>query len=132
MALYHFRELIYSPILFYFGDAVATAQIKFISVTHLKKIIDGGEPVKLVDVRGSEEYAKEHIKGAMSIPLDSLDKAKQLFKGDDAIIVYCDSYVCSASTSAAKALAKMGFTNVRDYKGGLLEWKMNGFPTESL
>lgn len=116
--------------LFYFGDAVATAQIKFISVSHLKKIIDGDEPVKLVGVRG--RHSKEHIKVAISIHMDSLDKAKQLFKNDEAIVVYCDSYVCSASTSAAKTLAKMGFTSVRDYKGGLLEWKMKGFPTESL
>lgn len=111
--------------------AMATEQIKFISMQHLKRILEGSEPFKLLDVRGREDYAKEHIKGSVSVPLDDLERAKQLFKLSDNIITYCDSYVCSASSSAAKMLSRMGFSNVRDYKGGLREWKMNGLPTES-
>jgi rhodanese-related sulfurtransferase len=132
VALYCFHEVIYSPLVLFFGDSVSTEQVRFVSATHLKKMIDSGEPVRLVDVRSREDYAKEHIKGAISMPLDSLDNAKERFRADDAIVVYCDSFVCSASTSAAKMLVKMGFKNVRDYKGGLREWKMSGFPTESL
>ena len=107
-----------------------TDQIKFISMAHLKRMMDGGERFQLLDVRDSDEYEKEHIKGARSLPLDRLDSAKQLFKPSDALIVYCDSFVCSASSSATKILIRMGFTNVRDYKGGLREWKTSGLPTE--
>jgi rhodanese-related sulfurtransferase len=110
---------------------MATEQIKFISLQHLKRITGGGEPLVLLDVRSKEDYTKEHIKGARSLPLDELDRAKQLFKPSDALIVYCDSFVCSASSSAAKILSRMGFANVRDFKGGLREWKMNDLPTES-
>lgn len=110
---------------------MATEQIKFISMQHLKRVMEGSEPYRLVDVRGKEDYDKEHIRGAMSLPLDDLDKAKSLFKPDELIIVYCDSFVCSASSSAAKMLAGMGFHNVRDYKGGVREWKMGGLPIES-
>lgn len=110
---------------------MATEQIKFISMQHLKRVMEGSEPYRLVDVRGKEDYDKEHIRGAMSLPLDDLGKAKSLFKPDELIIVYCDSFVCSASSSAAKMLAGMGFHNVRDYKGGVREWKMGGLPTES-
>ncbi len=110
---------------------MATEQIRFISLQHFKRMMEGGEPFTLLDVRSKEDYAKEHIKGARSLPLDELDKAKGLFKPADSIVVYCDSFVCSASSSAAKTLASMGFTNVRDYKGGLREWKTNGLPTES-
>lgn len=109
---------------------MATEQVRSISAQHLKRMLDGNERFRLLDVRAGEEYRKEHIKGAASLPLDSLEKAKQLFKAVDAIIVYCDSFVCSASTSAAKTLSKMGFTDVRDFKGGLREWKMSGFPVE--
>lgn len=110
---------------------MATEQIKFISMQHLRRILEGSAPFKLLDVRSREDYAKEHIKGALSLPLDELDKAKSLFKPADDLIVYCDSFVCSASSSAAKMLARMGFSNVRDYKGGLREWKTSGLPTES-
>jgi rhodanese-related sulfurtransferase len=109
---------------------MATEQIKFISLQHLKRLLEGSEPYKLVDVRGKEEYASEHIKGAMNIPLEELDRAKQLLKPAELVIVYCDSFVCSASSSAAKMLVKMGFANVRDYKGGIREWKMGGLPVE--
>jgi rhodanese-related sulfurtransferase len=110
---------------------MATEQIKYIAVQHLKRITEGGEPFILLDVRSREDYANEHIKGARSLPLDELDRAKQLFKPADNIIVYCDSFVCSASSSAAKMLSRMGFTNVRDFKGGLREWIANGLPSES-
>lgn len=110
---------------------MATEQIKFISMQHLRRILEGSAPFKLLDVRSREDYTKEHIKGALSLPLDELDKAKSLFKPADDLIVYCDSFVCSASSSAAKMLARMGFSNVRDYKGGLREWKTSGLPTES-
>ncbi len=110
---------------------MATEQIKFISLQHLKRIMEGGEPFILLDVRSKEDYAKEHIKGARSLPLDELDRARQLFKPSESLIVYCDSFVCSASSSAARLLSRMGFANVRDFKGGLREWKMNDLPTES-
>ena len=110
---------------------MATEQIRFISVQHLKRMMEGGEPYILLDVRSREDYAKEHIKGSKSLPLEELDKVKQLYKPSDNIIVYCDSYVCSASSSAARMLSRMGFTNVHDYKGGLHEWKTNNLPTES-
>jgi rhodanese-related sulfurtransferase len=54
-----------------------------------------------------------------------------VLKPDQDIIAYCDSFVCSASTSAAKLLSRAGFKKVRDYKGGLREWKQGGLPTES-
>ena len=110
---------------------MATEQIKFIGIQHLKRMTEEGEPFILLDVRSKEDYAKEHIKGARSLPLEELERVKQLFKPADNIIVYCDSFVCSASSSAAKMLSGMGFTNVRDFKGGLREWKMNDLPVES-
>ncbi len=111
-------------------DTMATEQIKFISLQHLKRMMEGGEPLVVLDVRGREDYAKGHIKGARSLPVEELDRARQLFKPSDNIVVYCDSFVCSASSSAAKMLTRMGFANVRDFKGGLREWKMSGLPTE--
>ncbi len=128
---YHIHAHIYSTGFFTYGVMMETGQIKFISMQHLNRMLEGGERLQLLDVRGAEDYEKEHIKGARSLPLGDLDAAKQLFKLSDVIVVYCDSFVCSASTSAAKILSKMGFTDVRDFKGGLREWKLNGLPTES-
>jgi rhodanese-related sulfurtransferase len=129
--LYRIHAHLYTSVIFTYGVMMETDQIKFISMQHLNRMLESGERFQLLDVRGAEDFEKEHIKGSRSLPLGDLDAAKQLFKLSDTIVVYCDSFVCSASTSAAKMLSKMGFANVRDYKGGLREWKMNGLPTES-
>jgi rhodanese-related sulfurtransferase len=107
-------------------------QVKSISKEHLKRMMDSGERFILIDVRSKEDYDKEHIKDAKSLPLDEVNaKAQQTLKPSDSIIVYCDSYVCSASASAWKILTRMGYTNVRDYRGGVMEWKAAGLPVES-
>ena len=109
-----------------------TEHVRAIGIDHLKRMMEGGEQFTLLDVRSRSDYDKEHIKGARSLPLDEIEnKAPAVLKPDEDIIVYCDSFVCSASTSAAKLLARAGFKKVRDYKGGLLEWKQAGLPTES-
>ncbi len=110
---------------------MSTEQIKFISLQHLKRMQETGEPFRLIDVRSREDYVKEHIGGAIHIPLEEIERARELLKPSDNIITYCESFVCSASSSAAVKLMRMGFGNVRDYKGGLREWKMNDLPTES-
>ncbi len=109
-----------------------TEHVKAIGIAHLKRMMDSGEPFTLLDVRSRSDYDKEHIKGARSLPLDEIeDRAQRTLRPDENIITYCDSFVCSASTSAAKLLAREGFAKVRDYKGGLREWKQAGLPTES-
>jgi rhodanese-related sulfurtransferase len=84
--------------------------------------------VVLVDVLSSESYAKGHIKGAISIPLNELEKKIGTLNKADKIIVYCASKKCQASVKAAKLLIKHGFKNVYDYKSGLKEWIESGLP----
>ena len=109
-----------------------TAHVRSISMDHLKRMMDNNEPFVLVDVRSRNDFDREHIKGARSLPLDEIEEsAKNMMRPGDAVIVYCDSFVCSASTSASKILTRVGYQNVRDYKGGLREWKQSGLPTES-
>jgi len=85
----------------------------------------------LLDVRDREDYEKEHIYGAVSVPVAELSKlVKKHFSRDQEIVVYCTSFECPASTRAAHILEKMGYKYVSDYKGGLLDWKVAGFLTE--
>ena len=112
--------------------SVYTEHVRAIGIDHLRRMTEGGEQFTLLDVRSRSDYDKEHIKGARPLPLDEIEnKAQAMLKPDEDIIVYCDSFVCSASTSAAKILTRMGYKNVRDYKGGVHEWKQAGLPTES-
>ena len=97
----------------------------------LMEMIKSGEKFKLVDVLPKESYEKEHLKGAISLPLAEIEKeAAQVFKKDDLIVTYCASFECQASTNAADKIFSLGYQNVFDYKGGLKDYKEAGLPME--
>lgn len=107
--------------------------VKTITRDELWKMISSKKDFKLVDVLSKEHFAQEHIKGAISIPLEELDnKASEFLKQDDLIVVYCASFQCQASTNAAEKLMKLGYKNVLDYKGGLKDYKEANLPLEGL
>ncbi|MFP4024049.1 MAG: rhodanese-like domain-containing protein [Thiohalospira sp.] len=104
--------------------------MKTIKRDELKEKLDNNE-VKLVEVLSEEDYNKEHIKGAINIPLERIGtEAKDKFDKDDQIVVYCSNFDCSASPAAAKKLDNLGFKNVFDYQGGKKDWKDAGLPME--
>ncbi len=105
--------------------------VKNISRNELVEIMNSGRKFKLVDVLPKESYAREHIKGALSIPLDQIEKeAVKILKKDDLIITYCASFECPASTKAAEKFIALGYQNVLDYKGGLKDYKQANLPME--
>src|SRR5258706_14044725 len=78
------------------------------------------EKTTLVDVRGSEDFAREHIHGAISIPLNELDKRRKELSKKNRIITYCSDITCGAAPKAALLLAKKGF-RVSHLYGGIAE-----------
>lgn len=104
--------------------------IKLIKRDEFIKLMDSNERFTLVDVLSKESYEKEHIRGAISLPLDEIEKRANDVLSDkkEKIVVYCASFDCPASTKAAEMLQKMGYTNVVDYKGGLKDYKESGRP----
>jgi len=98
--------------------------INTISRDELARLIQSGEKFRLVDVLPKESFEKEHIKGAISLPLTEIErKAGKLLKKNEHIVVYCASFQCSASTQAAEKLYGLGFQQVSDFKGGLEDFK---------
>lgn len=86
------------------------------------------DSVQLLDVRTPEEYAEGHIGGAININVKSDDfklKAQKKLSKDSTILVYCRSG--RRSLDAADILIKLGY-KVVNLKGGIIEWKDDGFP----
>ncbi len=105
--------------------------IKQITRDELLRMRKAGEKFTLVDVLEKDSYTKEHIPGAISIPLIDLElKAAKLLVKEDTIVVYCASFGCNASTMAAEKLQKLGYRKVMDYKGGLKDYKEGGLTLE--
>ncbi len=81
----------------------------------------GGQNVLLLDVRTAREYQEGHIEGAVNIPFDEiLRRYGEIDKGKR-IIVYC--HTGRRSALASQMLANLGYENVANLDGGLVEWQ---------
>jgi hypothetical protein len=67
-----------------------TPVVSSISVEELKDKLEDGSPIILVDVRNRDEFLTNHIKGAVSIPLDEIPDRYQEIPRDREVIVYAD------------------------------------------
>jgi len=86
----------------------------------LKKSLDSGSDVVLIDVREPYEFDFCHLQDARLVPLGQLvDRIGELDKDRD-IIVYCHTGVRSAR--AVEFLKMNGFKRVRNLKGGIRSW----------
>lgn len=105
--------------------------VKLISRDELIKMVSTGQKFKLVDVLDKEHYQEEHIRGAISLPLNEIEeRANKLLEEGEVIVVYCASFQCQASTKAAEKLSSLGYKHVLDYKGGLKDYKEANLPLE--
>lgn len=97
----------------------------------VKTLIDSRGAV-IIETLPEEEFAKGHLPGALSMPVDKIgDLApKKLKDKDQQIITYCASTKCPASHRAAEALEGLGYTNVSEYTAGKEDWKKAGLPLE--
>lgn len=103
-----------------------------IDVAELKRKLDGGAAMMIVDVRTGDEFAGEkgHIPGALNVPyadmpavLESIARAK-----NTPIAVNCGS--AGRSERAARLMAEAGFRQVSVIRGGLAAWREAGYPIE--
>ena len=86
-----------------------------------KKIMDSGEKHIILDAREQDEFDEGHIPGAILIPYTEIDnKAEAMLpEKNTQILVYCRSG--RRSKIASESLAKLGYTNVKEF-GGIIDW----------
>ena len=92
-----------------------------ITAEQAKEIMDTQEGYIILDVRTQEEYAQEHIPGALLLPLDDVKQNANVVlpDKDQLILVYCRSG--RRSKTAAQTLAELGYTNIKEF-GGIIDW----------
>lgn len=94
-----------------------------ITVEELKAKIEGNEPINLIDVREDTEHADFNI-GGINLPLRSVqDMAIEPIEHlkNEPVICYCRSG--KRSVMAGLMLEHMGFTNVTNLLGGMVDWQ---------
>ncbi|HEY6395324.1 MAG TPA: MBL fold metallo-hydrolase [Candidatus Binataceae bacterium] len=99
-------------------------EVRQMTAAELRERLESSNPPVLVDVREGEEYRGElgHIAGSRMIPLRELPERTgelEAEKGSD-IVAICRVGVRSAT--AAAILTGVGFEQVWNLKGGMIEW----------
>jgi rhodanese-related sulfurtransferase len=100
----------------------------------LKKLLDAGEPVYIIDLRHPLEFLPEPytLPGALHFAPDALTLRHQEIPRDRDVVLYC---TCPSEATAAKtamALHKLGIERVRPLRGGYDEWKRLGYPLDEV
>jgi rhodanese-related sulfurtransferase len=92
-----------------------------------------GKPIRgvWVDPRRPESYAKEHVAGAISLPLARMEaEAPIALRNYDLFIVYDTDFEDTIGKAASKRLMELGFDDVYTLEGGLKAWKRDGYEVE--
>jgi sulfur-carrier protein adenylyltransferase/sulfurtransferase len=99
------------------GAAVSQTEI---TPVELKKRLDAGDKLFILDVREPNEYQINKIAGSTLIPLGELPRRYQELPKDVEIITQCK--MGGRSAKAQDFLKSVGFDKVTNLKGGILEW----------
>ena len=96
----------------------ARNEIAECEASDVRKMMDDGAPLVVVDVRERHEFEAGHLEGAVHIGKGVIERdgEKQDFADDARIVLYCGGGYRSAI--AAKSLQDMGWTNVASLWGG--------------
>lgn len=102
----------------------------------MRKIITSHSAL-ILDARPHASYAYGHIPSAMSLPRDDFIKSYQILQKtlssywNKTIVVYCSNRGCPDSRLVGEALRKLGYKDVRLYRGGWNEWIDAELPAQS-
>ncbi len=102
------------------GVRRAAPLVEELSPMELKRKIDLGESIVLLDVREPFEYAFCRIENSKLIPLGELGRRVGELDRLAETVVYCHTGVRSAR--AVELLSSEGFRKVRNLKGGIRAW----------
>jgi hydroxyacylglutathione hydrolase len=93
--------------------------VDVIGIDEFKASIAKGE-AQIVDVRGLTEYASGHIEGAEHVFVGTLPDNLDKIDRNKPVIIHCQAG--DRSALAYSILARNGFTNIKNYSGGMSEW----------
>jgi rhodanese-related sulfurtransferase len=105
-------------------------RVRETTVEEVKTRLDRGDKFVLVDVREDNEWAKDHLPGAVHLGKGIIERDIEAKYPDldTPLVLYCGGGFRSAM--AADNLQKMGYTNVISMDGGIRQWRERGYPLE--
>jgi adenylyltransferase/sulfurtransferase len=89
----------------------------------VKRLLDEGKKIVILDVRNPPEFEIGTIPGSVKIPLPELQDRLGELDSRDNIVVHC--HHGPRSTRAVNMLRKFGFTKAKNLKGGIDQWSLD-------
>ena len=108
-----------------YPDWLKKGHMGAVSLPFLKKKLDEGSPLTLIDSRPKErKFDKGHIPGAINIPDSDFDKLLDRLPADKAspLYFYCEGLSCKLSSDSAEKAVKLGYTQVKVVPEGYPGW----------
>ena len=93
-----------------------------LSPADTRAAVDAG--ARLIDIRGSDEFARERIPGATNLPLDQISN---LPRDGRAVVFHCKSGMRTAA-NVAQLVAAAGSAPAYILGGGIEAWRQAGQP----
>lgn len=116
-------------------EAVQQSAYGHIDARGLKALIDSMTPMVMIDARGQGWNEAISIEGAK---LARYDDNFEVFRGiiprkNSLVIIFCYSFTCPLSPRLGQKLIELGYTNIIEYPGGVLEWsKVAKYPIQPI
>lgn len=112
-------------------DNMNNSNVNELTPNEASSIMKDNENIILLDVREDWERENSRIDPSLHIPLgefssDLQSKLPSEFSVEDHIIVYCKAGV--RSRVACDTLASLGFKNLYNLSGGIMQWETEGLP----
>jgi rhodanese-related sulfurtransferase/DNA-binding transcriptional ArsR family regulator len=105
------------------ADAEAVPMVELLKRARSKQVV-------ILDTRPASEYVAGHIAGAISVPVDELQRRlRQLTKGKE-YVAYCRGPYCVYADRAVELLRANG-RRARRLRDGFPEWRAAGLPVAS-
>ncbi len=111
-----------------FGDPksfVDQAKVSYVELDKLNEAVKDNVPMFILDVRTQEEYTSGHIKGAVNIPFEELEKRRGELKNVPRVVVTGLNEL--QEFQASVQLYDMILVQPFVLKGGISGWKQKGF-----
>ncbi len=102
-----------------------------LDVEELKRQLDAGEEVLVLDVRGASEFTGEggHISCALNLALEELPKRMADLEDYRQSTIRLVCRTDRRSTQAAQLLTAAGFIDAQPVRGGMTAWLAKGWPS---
>lgn len=121
---------------------VASGGYDLISTEDIKKKLDAGEDMVIIDTMPEDSYDKNHIPGALGAVLPGImedvdpERRGAFVKAlgedkDKPVVIYCGRVSCYRSHVGALIAKEEGFTHVLRHPGGIDAWLEAGYKAES-